>query len=320
MIIYKITNDINSCIYVGQTVKPIEVRFKEHCNCGKNYDEYATRHQSKLYKAMNKYGVEHFHIEQIDVATSLEELDEKEKYWIDKLDCINSGYNISPGGEGGSLFKGHHHSTETKNILSTQRKGISQDKDFAYRRCEKHKKRVLCLETKEIFDSKKSAEGIYGSSVGDSIHSGRKCKGYHFIYLPINVDVNDDFIQGELDRIEKISNERRLNAHKKTEEWWASRTEEELVRIRKKSLDNFKKYLNDRTEEEKKALSMKLSKSSKGRKFSDETKEKIGKSSKGRNTNKKWYNNGVIQILRYKGDAPDGFVGGMLSNGRKSNK
>jgi len=34
------------------------------------------------------------------VATSLEELYQKEKYWIEKLNTLNEGYNLTAGGEG----------------------------------------------------------------------------------------------------------------------------------------------------------------------------------------------------------------------------
>lgn len=60
--IYKITNDINSKIYVGKTLhSTIEERFKEH-----QLDSLKrTYEQRPLYSAMRKYGIEHFQIELI---------------------------------------------------------------------------------------------------------------------------------------------------------------------------------------------------------------------------------------------------------------
>lgn len=75
--VYKIYNDINDKIYIGQTNRTIEKRFQIHKNDSKRIDTY-------FYRAMRKYGVEHFFIELIDTATSQEELDEKEFQWIMK--------------------------------------------------------------------------------------------------------------------------------------------------------------------------------------------------------------------------------------------
>lgn len=70
--IYKIVNDINNKIYIGKTEFNIEKRFKEHCQDSKK--GYENR---PLYKAMNKYGIEHFSIEKIEECNNLEE---REKY------------------------------------------------------------------------------------------------------------------------------------------------------------------------------------------------------------------------------------------------
>lgn len=88
MIIYKITNKINNKVYVGQDSKNDPTYFG-----------------SGIYikNSIKKYGKENFIKEIIEYCNSKEELNKKEKYWIEKLDCINSGYNISIGGEGGNL-------------------------------------------------------------------------------------------------------------------------------------------------------------------------------------------------------------------------
>ena len=55
--IYKITNLINNKLYIGQTKKTIEERFKAHI-------KVARQHKNRyLYDAMNKYGYENFKIE-----------------------------------------------------------------------------------------------------------------------------------------------------------------------------------------------------------------------------------------------------------------
>ena len=46
---------------------------------------------------MRKYGVVNFHIELIEETNNPEE---RETYWINKLDTYNNGYNATLGGDG----------------------------------------------------------------------------------------------------------------------------------------------------------------------------------------------------------------------------
>ena len=66
-------------------------------------------HDTKFYRAVRKYGTENFYIEEIDRATTQEELDEKELYWINKLDAVNNGYNTKSvkGKCGGDTLSNH---------------------------------------------------------------------------------------------------------------------------------------------------------------------------------------------------------------------
>jgi group I intron endonuclease len=91
--IYKITNDINNRVYIGKTENSIEQRFKEHCR------EYKRERAEArpLYRAMNKYGIEHFHIEPIEETDKPEE---REKYWIEYFNSYHDGYNATLGGDG----------------------------------------------------------------------------------------------------------------------------------------------------------------------------------------------------------------------------
>ena len=91
--IYKITNDINQKIYVGKTEFSIEKRFKEHCRDA--YKEITEKRP--LYAAMRKYGIEHFHIEQIEET---DEPEERERYWIEYYRSFKNGYNATLGGDG----------------------------------------------------------------------------------------------------------------------------------------------------------------------------------------------------------------------------
>lgn len=101
-IIYKITCSINGKVYVGQTTETIEQRLERHFKMA--YAE--EKPKIKFQRAIKKYGKENFIIEEIDQASSKEELDEKEKSWIAKYDSIKSGYNTALGGEGGNTYAG----------------------------------------------------------------------------------------------------------------------------------------------------------------------------------------------------------------------
>ena len=93
--IYKIINDINGKIYIGKTAFTIERRWKEHCQDAKR----SSKEHRPLYSAINKYGIENFHIEIVEECT-LEELDEKERFWIESYNSFSNGYNATIGGDG----------------------------------------------------------------------------------------------------------------------------------------------------------------------------------------------------------------------------
>ena len=97
--IYKITNDINDKIYIGKTLSSIDKRFTEH-----KKDSCRIQEQIRpLYRAMNKYGCDNFHIELVEECP-LETLSEREIYWIDFYKSYENGYNATLGGDGKQLY------------------------------------------------------------------------------------------------------------------------------------------------------------------------------------------------------------------------
>ena len=95
--IYKITNDINKKVYIGQTVKTVNYRFKQHLRTARNcYENKQTL--THFHKAIIKYGAEHFFVETIEECDdSL--LDEREIYWIQYYNSFLEGYNSTTGGQ-----------------------------------------------------------------------------------------------------------------------------------------------------------------------------------------------------------------------------
>lgn len=93
--IYKIVNKINNKVYVGQAVD-IKRRLSEH----KSYS-FNPNHNSynyAIHRAIRKYGIENFSFEIIEEC-SIEQLDEREKYWIKQLNSQQLGYNMTEGGD-----------------------------------------------------------------------------------------------------------------------------------------------------------------------------------------------------------------------------
>lgn len=121
MVIYKITNSMNDKVYIGQTIRTIESRFARHINDAFGH----VNSRLKLHRAMRKYGSDKFSIEKIDEATSQNELNEKEQYWIAKYDSMKHGYNMTEGGDGGNTYKGRTKSQmkETRSKLSKANTG-----------------------------------------------------------------------------------------------------------------------------------------------------------------------------------------------------
>lgn len=98
--IYKIVNDINDKVYIGQTIRTIKERWEQH-----KYESLNKKDNMIIHKAMNKYGIDNFKIRLIKKIKkeTLEllktELDNNEIKYIEKYNSVRpNGYNISSGG------------------------------------------------------------------------------------------------------------------------------------------------------------------------------------------------------------------------------
>lgn len=150
--IYKTTNLINNKIYIGKKK-------------GEFTDKYLGSGKY-LKNAINKYGFENFKVEIVDYCNTLQEQNEKEKYWINYYrNQIIGMYNISNGGDGGDIFsclpkkqlqkiknyisycnkngicgnKGRYLSEEHKRKISASHKGKSQTPEHI----ENHRQAIL---------------------------------------------------------------------------------------------------------------------------------------------------------------------------------
>ena len=93
--IYKFVNKINGKIYIGQS-QNLDSRFRQHFNnhTNPNLKDYNT----KFYRALRKYGFDNFDYEIIEEC-NLEEINEREQYWVDFYNSFYNGYNSNKGGE-----------------------------------------------------------------------------------------------------------------------------------------------------------------------------------------------------------------------------
>ena len=90
--IYKITNLKTQQCYIGQSVD-VAQRWKDHCKCGLGIEASAT---NKLYNAMQKDGIWNFSFALMEECPR-EQLNEKEKFWIELYQSNIYSYNSTKG-------------------------------------------------------------------------------------------------------------------------------------------------------------------------------------------------------------------------------
>lgn len=88
--IYKITNLVNGKLYIGQAVNLRKRKATHLATLRKG------RHRNKrLQASFNKHGEQAFSFSAVEYC-ELGELIAREQYWIDQLDVVANGYNLSP--------------------------------------------------------------------------------------------------------------------------------------------------------------------------------------------------------------------------------
>lgn len=198
--IYKTTNNINGKFYIGKRQKTV-------------FDIYYYGSGKYLSSALCKYGKENFSREILEWCESLEELNNKERFWINKLDARNPdiGYNIAEGGEGGgdfgknnSLYCFVHNQDEMFRILKEDlpfyiEQGYSKGRGYA--------SNGLVGVTK----SKETKQKISDSNKGKHNHKGdnNPCFGVKFFWInngivnkrvPLDAEVPDGWRRGKIQK------------------------------------------------------------------------------------------------------------------------
>lgn len=116
--IYKIENLVNGKIYIGQSTN-IEKRWTAHRT--RPFNQNSNQYDSPLYRSIRKYGLENFSFVVLE-ETSIEDLDNREKYWIEYYESNNkkNGYNLTDGGNSATSTRlTREQADEIKLLLET---------------------------------------------------------------------------------------------------------------------------------------------------------------------------------------------------------
>lgn len=87
--IYKIQNKTNNKVYIGKS-KNIMQRWATHEQSLKN----GSHHSLELQEDYNKSGFSNFDFSALELCNK-DQLNEKEKFYVDKYDSVKNGYNIA---------------------------------------------------------------------------------------------------------------------------------------------------------------------------------------------------------------------------------
>lgn len=192
--IYIIRNLTTNKIYVGQTTD-FNKREKSHWKkvAAKDYKVF-----SKLYPAMKKYGRENFRFEFIE-ACEVENLNEREIFWINFYDSFNNGYNATLGGNSRiKYWLGKKRDPKTVQLIAEKLRGTKLPESVKKKISDSHKgihplnatlarqRRVVCEETglefATVLEASKSIKR-HPSSITKTIKLGQKCAGLTWKYL-----------------------------------------------------------------------------------------------------------------------------------------
>lgn len=144
--VYKITNIVNNKIYIGETVMPLQRRFRSHLTAA--FRPTSNTYNYYFHKAIRKYGKENFVIEVLETVQGNFKKWVKRK--IQRLECKyiqqyrsndpTIGYNSDSGGLGGRI---PNEQTRKKEKMA-KLKDPNIKKRMAYARSFQDHKKSIC--------------------------------------------------------------------------------------------------------------------------------------------------------------------------------
>lgn len=169
MFIYKISNTVNDKVYIGQTIRPVEERFRRHIN-----DAMNNVLDTHFARAIRLYGPDKFYIEVIDdTATTQEELTQKEHDYILEYNSVEDGYNET---DAMSKCGGNTYKSKTKEEMTEIKEKIRQTKLGGNNpRAAGVKCKNVETEKELFFDSMAECAAYFGKDNHQFI--SRRCRG-----------------------------------------------------------------------------------------------------------------------------------------------
>lgn len=158
-IIYKIENLVNGKVYIGQTSKSFKRRIQSHlAKLRGNY-----HNNTHLQSSFRKYGEDNFKSEILEICP-LNELDDREIYWIYFYKEIKCCYNFEDGGNLKKII-----SIETRDKLSKASKRMWSNEDTREKITKRLKRgkgnynsrSVICVNDMKIFNTMTEAGEYY---------------------------------------------------------------------------------------------------------------------------------------------------------------
>lgn len=160
--IYITTNNINNRKYIGQ---------RKYYGNWQNYLGSGTI----LKNAIKKYGANNFTIEIIDRCYSKDELNKREKYWINHYNAIDDRlfYNIAKGGNGGDTYSGL--SEEQLNIIKQKINRNGEHNPMFNKKHKNETKNKMSIKAKERLKTKENNPNFGHTGILNSISIKIKC-------------------------------------------------------------------------------------------------------------------------------------------------
>ena len=209
-IVYLTTNKINNKKYIGVDSK-------------NNQDYFGSGVAIKL--ALEKYGKINFEKEIIEEYDNIEYIYDREKYWIDFYDAINSKefYNIHIGGKGGFVLNEEQIQKSKEKVIerNKERKGKTYEDLYGEKsNIEKEKRKIGSTNKKKSEETKKKLsfsnkghtpwnKGLNKDNDERVKKNCIKTKQYYKIYTLSTDDLTIDFIgRKSLEEYIKLENEK----------------------------------------------------------------------------------------------------------------
>jgi len=98
MIIYCVRNKDNDKMYIGKTSKTLDERKTKHYDAA-----FRSSSETNFHRALRMS--DNFEWTVLETLTESDDINERERFWISKLDTFKHGYNMTEGGDGGVTYR-----------------------------------------------------------------------------------------------------------------------------------------------------------------------------------------------------------------------